>query len=839
MGPTDQRLQLGRYELYKAGTKKIVDWLTRNASRYIDISPFVTVGKSSTTSKISARALVSLAEVIVSTHRTSNPLPTGITTTSTITKLIREVIDGRQASADWYATQPTSDEAELGNEAHRFFIEILREIHSLLISVQQPKKTASDSHSNSSTSKNAEQDINNLFSQLELEEPSASPLGNAQKLARQLPKSRTPIAKIALDDEAGNKEFALYCHLEDLRDVRQYIRGVWLDYASGAVSLLTAAMVTETAFGMMRIADERFVAIYKSFGDWWFLPEFMSFDAYNEGSITLLISTKDKANASASTQRQDLIDLICPSEAFMLRDLALKVKEAKAGGDLLQVLNPLTECYDFDFILNSNIFTLIHQSQLFGARCPERTTRQSHERAEFVFGLINYLIDGDTPLWLVSACQIYRSIYNIIGSNPFCASEEYLTKMKQLKSQLPFQPRGREHGRSGWDVLDCVFKDLKPLESLMRVTLDKAEALSEAKGDWSQTVAWMHENMGRPLACLEGMPCFPGQLLYFAKAKLHQIGVAWANKKAVILAMAHLYTNCRKYGLVKGTWQDMELIISQHKAATPLVPRSTKNADCFTPLRHYLLCLGVPATEFSRGRIPKLPTANHIKKHSRQIIVTSAYMTTLFEGQLNVEQLGFSREDPTETTLKQLADSSKEGQSSRQHTLVELLSALKKVMIKDEPSLNFNYFGFYTICSAFLMSVGQQMNWELEPYAIVHRLLEDATSASSQSKSVASSMLGVTASVLDKLILTEGNKFTQEAFNQSSGRIPKSMRPILADHIDSPDVMITKQRQEYEDVAGIESNLFQMDSSKDPAECLRELAVRAQEHYGDTVVLKK
>lgn len=777
MPSTEPKLQLGRYQLYKAGTKKIVEWLVGTASRCADISSLHNAGISKTTSNIEARALVSLAKIIVAAHRTPSCPLTGIVVTPTIVLLLQKVIDGRQASADWYATQPASDEAVSGNKSHQFFINILREVHCLLESVQQLVKSGVrriDSTSKSCCGENLERNMNNLFAALDLEEPSEPTLGDTPPSPRQTPKIRTTPPNITLDQEAGCKEFALYCHLENLRDVRIHVRNIWLEYASGSISIVTATMITEHALGMMRITDERFVATTGAFSDWWSLPKFMSFDVQTEGSSTTLAPTKRPSNESECASRQDLVDLVCPSAAVMLRDLVAKMKRGKIEEDDQEPLKLMTECYDLEYLLSSKIDFLAMLACEFKSQGARRTTRQCHERSEFVYGLVNCFIDGVTPLWLVSACEMNRSIYEIIGSNPGCASDEYILRMEQLHSQILSFGLSGKSGGLGSPLFNSIFADRLPLGEMLRVSKTNAKKVSEIG---VKDEVWIREHLGKPLLCLESMPSYIGQALFVAKAKVHLIGVIFANRNASILAMAHLYTSCRKYGLIDTVWQDMELVMAQQKSSHPLVPKRSKNADCYTPLRHFLLCLGVPASEFSHGRIPPLPTAKHVRKHSRQLVVTSDFLNTLTEASQSADQLGCSRGDLTEITLQKLADNETSGKghnSPVQHTLIELLSVFKKGMVKDEPSLNFDYIGFCNTCSAISRFIAVQSGHAKMPISgtvlrkidhevAVYRLLQEATTAFSQSRSVASTELGAVASLLKYFIEQQGNEYAQQA----------------------------------------------------------------------------
>lgn len=798
--------QLGRYQLYKQGTKKIVDWLIQTAGRSVDISPFLLPDKTKTCNKIKPRALVALAEAIVSAQRTSaSPL-----ITVTIIELVWEVIEGRQASAEWYAIQPAaSTEAESANDTHKFFIGVLRDVHRILTSNQPPEipDLAKDRlKAKKPARKNLENDLNNLFLKLELEEPSDSPLGHAPPSQSVRSRPDPSPTEVTLDTENENEAFALWCHLEDLRDVRHYVQDIWSEYSNGDVSLLTATMVTETAFGLMRIANERFVQMYQAFDDWWHLATFLCFRLTRNDAKTATFGPSESGLSRSTAERMNLVDLIHPAAVFGLQDLAADVKEilaTHAAGKLMamrQVLTPV--CYDISFILRVNAVQLAGFVDMYREEresLPRHQSQQSHVRTEFVMGIHDYIVDGRMPLWLVCAYQMYYDLYLVIGSGPWCASEEYLTKLSQMDTQVeafrPWRVRLHKLKHGMWPAVDGVLKEKKLHEPLMRVTEETIKLFKQhLTGDNHEAVLRPH--LGMPINSLLGMPCSAGKHLYQAKLFFHHAGVNNMNQHIVCLAMAHLYTAARRYGLVN-IWQDMELVLSQqNKSNPPLVLKQNKNGDAFTPLRHYLICLGVPATEFARGRIPKPPKDSDISDKCRKVQVTSAYMSALINDHSSLDRLGFSRGDITENILDHLTSvasgklpKGQGGEFSTQHSLLQLLSTFKNEMIRDEPYLNFNFLGFWAICFDLFEKVARglekmdpsscESTGEFKPWAIVYYLLEDVARASSQSKSLLFSKMGLAACVLDSYIVAQGNRCSLDAFNQSSGRIPKHLRPRL------------------------------------------------------------
>ena len=111
----------GRYQQYKRGTHKIVEWLWDAAKDAIKVKK-IAVPRTSTGS-IGIKGLLFLAEIVTQTAKAAVPVR--------IVDLLREVISARKDFATWYSSQPCSVAAS--NEAHRHFIAVLQQVYDTLL----------------------------------------------------------------------------------------------------------------------------------------------------------------------------------------------------------------------------------------------------------------------------------------------------------------------------------------------------------------------------------------------------------------------------------------------------------------------------------------------------------------------------------------------------------------------------------------------------------------------------------------------------------------------------------------------------------------------------------
>ena len=117
---------VGRYKLYKQGTRNLVYWLTVTAEQYCDLKTVIRALRESESSPQQARPaglevrqaeLVQLAELIA-TAEPPPDVPEGIVL------IAKDVIQGRECCAEWYSAQAlqTGSDLEKENDGHKAFI---------------------------------------------------------------------------------------------------------------------------------------------------------------------------------------------------------------------------------------------------------------------------------------------------------------------------------------------------------------------------------------------------------------------------------------------------------------------------------------------------------------------------------------------------------------------------------------------------------------------------------------------------------------------------------------------------------------------------------------------
>ena len=167
-------------------------------------------------------------------------------------KLIADVIIGRQACAAWYAAQSgLGVQAERSKESHPHFIEVLKNVYGILLSAhksQRMDKAATvKPRLNLTTDSEAAKSLSNIFSRLNVEEPSDTPLGNTNTSERS---ATLGSAQAAVSTNAAAQEcnlssydelrFLLWFFLQEMHDTRQWVRAIWQDFAANKISFLVA-----------------------------------------------------------------------------------------------------------------------------------------------------------------------------------------------------------------------------------------------------------------------------------------------------------------------------------------------------------------------------------------------------------------------------------------------------------------------------------------------------------------------------------------------------------------------------------------------------------------------
>ena len=191
---------------------------------------------------------------------------------ATIPQLILQIIKMRKSVSLYYKMQSRSrpDDSRLrgNNKKHKFFIKTLEKVLEMLQKVAEPLANAAKIPHKQDEDDSVES-LNNRFSALEVEEPidievdtnTPTPLEQSGKYK---PGQKRDVIYDSSEQEEEEIDFAVFCLFEDLRRIRTHLNQIWQDYKSGELDLMTASVITNTAFGSAQNIDAAFCQAYPS-----------------------------------------------------------------------------------------------------------------------------------------------------------------------------------------------------------------------------------------------------------------------------------------------------------------------------------------------------------------------------------------------------------------------------------------------------------------------------------------------------------------------------------------------------------------------------------------------
>ncbi|KAK3618896.1 hypothetical protein LTR22_026187 [Elasticomyces elasticus] len=425
---------------------------------------------------------------------------------------------------------------------------------------------------------------------------------------------------------------------------------------------------------------------------------------------------------------------------------------------------------------------------LFAVRREESRGRERVKGAadEYLDGLVEYCIGEHLPIWLVVATQTCMEVFDLVNSNPKCGVDTFAASVIHDRAVVS-QSRMFYEGFQDAYLRRTREAELENMtqgyENLIRTTdeCDHEDVTDTGPSgpDASGTMLDLQESR-RKLFCRTGTPLqwmlrfpMPGKMTHTAKLNHFSNGTMLVNDGAIVLAVAHLYKAAIHYGLLTKSWHGMDWLLAQHGSKQPLVTKLNIKADHDASLRHYLMALGVPASTFSRN----------VQETMKRLGPPSTRVHC----------------EAVDIVLRQLADkaaatSTQKKSNNQPATSVsvaptQLLSLYKAEFIADEPKLNFNYLGFLELCANMLLTeiatavIAYLPRPKVRPckiscgYELVHFLLLGAAETTARGLLITSSVIAHAATAMQAVITGNSEKFTQQAFNVSSGRIQKHLRP--------------------------------------------------------------
>lgn len=630
--------------------------------------------------------------------------------------------------------------------------------------------------------------MNSLFGSLELEEPGEDPLGPASKDDTGPKTPRRP----KLETECKSDDaFRTWCFLQDLADIRASIKDTWQGYAKGEISFFAAGVITDTAFGMLRRADEEF-AKTSPFGstEWKKLLKFLGITYFTSNNAVWM---RPAQNGSLDMREADpdvnTVELLCPVAFLCLeywqadahaccrarKRLTVASPSSVISAERTYVFHPLSE-WLFENV--SEIHGLAHAGKSF----------DGDARDEFLRGLIGVHNSSSICMWIVVAIQASMDILDLLAdhaSHGVALIRQETARVECLTAAIKkYNPTGtwethdtrNSVGRLG-EVLTYALgqKAIMKLPSELPPMPSSREEASKKAG----------KDRGSTLAAY--LPALTGNRLGETKVCLYDISTAFASDRNYMLSVAHIYRSLRARGVLNQTWQDMEFGLASFAPGDLLAPKVGPPYDRQEAQRHYLLALGISPSDLGPEATRKAERDGLLslkvqgKRAARTIHMTSPILNALCDRATKL------RSDPNARTfaavLKALncSDSTTVTQQKQQKnakeqsniSATELLTTLRRRLLKVEPTLNFDPISLTIDCAELLNSLGL-LSGPSDSNALDARSVQSLLLAPPESK-----MCRNAAEIFKAHIERNGKKLSKAANDQSSGRIPRESRPSV------------------------------------------------------------
>ncbi|KAF9869642.1 hypothetical protein CkaCkLH20_12829 [Colletotrichum karsti] len=230
-----------QYLRYKANTKLFLNWLFSESKKIMKpkLLPREATG-------LCTQHLLPMAQACKSAAVAMPPIQRSY---------LQQAIDLRRKVGKYYVSGG-SQSAVATDDGHKFFTNCLDRILDMFPAA--PSASSPRPPSPPSSAPAPDPSFTNKFGLLNVEDyEDTGPEGPRPKPATPATPS-PPTAKDKLFDLIDDSGVELICLLNDIREIRLYLQGIWANYQARKLDLVSAALVTEAAFECIGIMDENF-----------------------------------------------------------------------------------------------------------------------------------------------------------------------------------------------------------------------------------------------------------------------------------------------------------------------------------------------------------------------------------------------------------------------------------------------------------------------------------------------------------------------------------------------------------------------------------------------------
>lgn len=647
----------------------------------------------------------------------------------TFVNLVQHTIKLRRKHSILFGSSEEDSSVRDSNATHDYFVNTLKGVLDILESkdasfIQVPENSRTTEPHPKKLS------LKNRFAALEVHEPTETELDELSTPPSAW-QGRSKRRQIVYEAEDHDVRFAVACYFVDLHSIREFIRKTWEDYKLGKESLMTASVVTNTAFDAVRHTDDELHGAFPS------LEKYRPITLWSYNKVCVLRGVD-------ATHREAPDDLF----NYEIADMANFIYVPTT-----QILFKWIRRFPYQVEPEASRRT---RSDCRGTSSPRESGKAYSETreklaedeeilmetiAEIVYlGLIGLAIPGEDTMiaglrevaggqkpisgWLCFATQVFLDINNITGSGYRKAFQDLqitgrdaiatLENMKRIGEQRIKAQVGSRYKRPAQDT-----NYERTVGYIHSYVLDDDPEIRE-KWFMHNTVRAKHPE---PHRLLVRDPLLCGLIKFSITIMLQNLGLQFAKDSLCALPTAHLYHALRLTSNLDLAWPDMDLFINN---ITPerLFLGGLPN-DLESCLRRLMLMQGISPKVFAKGGNRRssregLPFTPSISKTGRDwheaSAVTKAFRDRHVMGNTvkwTFETVEAVFKQPMKNNAQQLA-AREQWKESRRIGMLPLLQSVKTAIIAELPVLTFDYFGLHLRCEGFLVKLHSELKGDVK-----------------------------------------------------------------------------------------------------------------------------
>jgi len=651
----------------------------------------------------------------------------------TIVAMIRQIIKMRRSISRYYSMQsygnPDDRDLRADNHKHIHFISRLEDVLKILESQTLPPDTTPQADVHSSTAGTAPKgdstdDLSNRFSALEVEEPidfdTDDTASTASVPSSSLPPRREQRHNVVFDaseEEAAEElDFAVFCLFEDLRRIRMFIEQVWKDYKAGKLDLMTASVVTNTAFGFAQNIDADFCQSH---------PMVVLSDFHNNPIFPLFLANCMAAGQDVNYREQDgdiynykmqevgeflFLPVYLLLEAFSRVLKPKQIPLAKKG--YYGVYNPKADRAKMSYrqkMLEDKII-LMEMLPIFCVL--GQADHDLFTVDEMTKGLNALYRTKRIPLWLVFASQVFLDITHTLRDHIGDCYTQIKRTAIVTKINMSRIMEAPAHSVN-W---------AKQNQLMVKNTWSFAQDWIMTDGFNRLHYAFYSSNFpnydSEPHGLLKSHPLLAGTIETSLRLVNRQIGIVLTMGWGSILYVGHLYNALRQSHLLDVEWLDMELFMSIHSAKTLFVgdlPSTIE--DC---KKRYDLMMGVAVENFAKNKrksSSQRPVHSKVGPRDWQrdspvvSTITDRYLTQRGSIAWSVQNIeGIFNELNRKSVSERLQNRWK---TSHQMSNLQLLELFRVALVSEYKVLRYDYISMHFRCLDFLRQLRIEIDEDL------------------------------------------------------------------------------------------------------------------------------